>query len=90
MRDYNYYTYGEENDYGQRLLPDTPSGTIRASINLTSQSIQDNILYQNATYMALTLDVLTDEDVIEYGDKKLKVLYVNPYGRYNQVFMAEM
>lgn len=90
MRTYNYYTYSNENEYGQQLLPDTPTGTVKASINLTSQSIQDNILYQNATYLALTHDTLTDENVLEYGDKKLKVLYVNPYGRFNQVFLEEI
>lgn len=90
MRSYNFYIYGINNDYGQPSLSTNPIGSVKMAINITSQSTQDNINYHGATYMGLTHSLLDDSYVIQYGDKKLKVLYVNPKGRFNQVFMEEM
>lgn len=90
MRTYNYYTFGAVSAYGQPQLSEEPVGTIKMAINLTSQSIQDNINYKEATYIGLTHSLLDDTYVIQYGDIKLKVLYVNPRGRYKQAFLAEI
>lgn len=90
MRTYNYFAFGEPNAYGQRTLSADPVGTVRIAINITSQTIQDNINYKEASYIGLTYALLDDTAVIEYGDKKLKVLYVNPKGRLKQVFLAEL
>jgi hypothetical protein len=90
MRSYDYYTYGGNNGYGQSVLSETVQGSIKIAINNTSQSVQDNITYKNATYIGLTLAAVNDTFVIQYGDIKLKVLYVNPKGRYKQVFLAEI
>lgn len=90
MRNYDYFTYGENNSYGQPQLSETAQGTIKMAINVTSQYVQDNIQYKNATYLGLTFASVNDRYVIQYGDVKLKVLYVNPAGRMNQVFMSEM
>ena len=90
MKTYNYFTLGDSDGYGQPQLSTEPKGQIKMAINITSQSIQDNINYKDATYMGLTFYLLDDTYVIEYGDKKLKVLYINPMGRYNQVFLAEL
>jgi hypothetical protein len=90
MRNYDYFTYGENNSYGQPQLSETVQGTIKMAINVTSQYVQDNIQYKNATYVGLTFASVNDKYVIQYGDVKLKVLYVNPAGRMNQVFMSEM
>ena len=64
-------------------------GTVKMAINITSQSVQDNINYNQAAYIGLTYAPVSDTYVIQYGDKKLKVLYVNTLGRYNQVFMGD-
>lgn len=90
MRYYSYSTFGTPDKYGQPTLSETVVGGIKMSVHLTNQSIQDNILYSGATYVGLTMAAVDDSFVIHYGTKKLKVLYVNPYGRYKQVFMAEM
>lgn len=90
MRSYDYYTYSGNNGYGQPVLSETVQGSIKIAINNTSQSVQDNITYKNATYIGLTLAAVNDTFVIQYGDIKLKVLYVNPQGRYKQVFLAEI
>lgn len=90
MRSYDYYTYSGNNGYGQPVLSETVQGSIKIAINNTSQSVQDNITYKNATYIGLTLAAVNDTFVIQYGDIKLKVLYVNPKGRYKQVFLAEI
>lgn len=90
MVSYKFYKYSVENAYGQLTLPNEPTGEVKIAIFTTTQSIQDNINYQGATYMGLTHSLLDDKTVIQYGDKKLKVLYVNPEGRLKQVFMAEI
>lgn len=88
MRSYDVFTFGEPNQYGQKVLSTAPTGSIKMAINQTSASIQDNINYKDCTYIGLTLSLLDDKAVIQYGDIKLKVLYVNPKGRFKQVFMC--
>lgn len=90
MRAYDYFTFGEKDAYGQPQLSKEIQGAVRMAINLTSQSIQDNINYKDANYIGLTYGLLDDTYVIQYGDKKLKVLNVNPIGRMKQVFLAEI
>lgn len=90
MRYYDYFTLGENDAYAQPQLSKEAVGKIKISIDITSQQIQSNALYRSASYIGLTNDKVDDSFVINYGDKKLKVLYVNPRGRFKQVFMAEM
>lgn len=90
MRHYNYFTFGGDNGYGSPQLSNDVKGSVKMAISITSQSIQDNIKYKGATYVGLTHDNVDDTFVISYRGEKLKVLYVNPEGRYNQVFMCEM
>jgi len=90
MRVYDYFTFVEENEYGAPQLSTEVQGKIKMSINTTSQSIQDNIRYKDASYIGLTYAEVNDTFVIQYGEEKLKVLYVNPKGRYKQVFMKNV
>lgn len=90
MHTYDYFTFGEENEYGQAQLSAEPVGQIKMAINLTSTSIQDNINFKNAQYMGLTHAEVDDSYVIAFGNERLKVLYVNPFGRLKQVFMSEI
>lgn len=90
MRSYNYFTFGEPDSYGQPQLSQEAQGTIKMAINISSQSVQDNINYKDCSYVGLAHSSLDDSYVIQYGDKKLKVLYVNPKGRLKQVFLAEI
>lgn len=94
MREYDYYTYGAANEYGQKQQTAEKQGTIKMAISITSQSIQDNVLYKNAEYMGLTHDTkVNDTYVIEYGKERLKVLYIAPKTAKNgftRVFMARM
>lgn len=89
MRTYNYFALGGQDAYGQPTTSTEPIGTVKMAISITSQSVQDNINYSGATYMGLTHTLLDDSCVIQYGDKRLKVLYVNPTGRFIQVFMGD-
>ena len=90
MRTYNYQTYGELNEYGQPGLNEE-IGTIKMAIYFATEAIDENSLYSGAQYVGLTHDKAVDATyVIHYGDEKLKVLHVNPAGRYKQVFMARM
>lgn len=90
MRKYDYYLYQEDNGYGQPALTEEIQGSIKMSIYTASQMIQDNINYKNAQYIGLTHAEVTDEFVIQFGEEKLKVLYVQPKGRFKQVFMVNM
>lgn len=89
MRDYLYFTLGAVDAYGQEQISSMPQGTINMAIYIVSQNLVDNINYQNATYVGLTMDKsVNDSYIIQNGNEKLKVLYVNPMGRFNQVFLG--
>jgi hypothetical protein len=90
MKQYAYYSYGEQDAYGQAQLSDTVQGFIKMSIYTTTQGVQENVKYKDASYIGLTNGIITDKDVIQYGEDKLKVLYVQPRGRFKQVFMKEI
>lgn len=93
MRLYNFFTLGGLDAYGQPTIPQDaePTGQIKMSISISSQSVQDNIMYQGCQYMGLTHDTeVNDTYVIEYGKERLKVLYVSPQGRLKQVFLTRM
>jgi hypothetical protein len=91
MREYDFYTYGDRDGYGQPSLSKNVQGKIKMAINTTAQAIQDNIAYKNASYIGLTHDSkVNDTYVIEYENKRLKVLYVQNKGRFKQVFMGDM
>lgn len=89
MRLYDFYVYGDKNEYGQKQLSNDVKGKVSIAIYTTNQSIQDNINYRNASYIGLTNDnTISDNYVIKYGNEKLKVLYIQPLGRYKQVYLA--
>lgn len=91
MRNYDYYTYGAMDGYGQPALNANVQGTVKMAIYTTSQGVQDNVNYSNANYIGLTHDAnINDKWVVQYGTQKLKVLYIQPKGRYKQVFMGVM
>lgn len=89
-RAYDFYLYETANAYGQAQLSAEKKGQIKMSIFDLNKNTQDNIKYQNATFLGLTFENITDRYVIQYGETKLKVLYVMPRGRHKQVFMCEM
>ena len=90
MRYYDYWLYEGADSYGQAKLSEDIKGTVKMSINVTSQNVQDNINYAGAEYVGLTHAPVNDKYVIKYGEERLKVLYVNTVGRYNQVFLAKV
>lgn len=94
MRNYDYFTLGELNAYGQPEIPEagqeTIAGSIKMAIFISSQSITDNIKYREADYIGLTLAAVDDTYIIKYGNERLKVLYVNPSGRFKQVFLKAL
>ena len=90
MKLYDYYIYGATDAYGQAQMSEA-QGKIKMNINISSQSIQDNINYKDSKYIGLTLNSdIDDSYVIQYGHEKLKVLYINPKGRYKQIFLGAM
>ena len=91
MRLYDFFTFGELDEYGQPQLSKEIQGAVKMAITTTSQSVQDNVLYTGASYMGLTYDKrVNDSYVIDYEGTKLKVIYINPQGRLRAVFMAKV
>lgn len=90
MRTYNYFTFGELNEYGEQKLSENPQGTIKIAIYSTGTSVQDNINYTDCNYIGLTHSVIDESYVIEYDTEKLKVQYVQPKGRFKQVFLKKI
>lgn len=92
MKDYNFYTLGEDDAYGQpQESTPLPLGKVRMSVNILSQAMSDNILYTDCEYLGLTHNANVDDTyIIEYGNERLKVKYVVPQTRFIQVFMARM
>lgn len=60
------------------------------AIYTTSQGVQDNVNYSGANYIGLTVGAVDDTYIIHYGAERLKVLYVQPKGRYKQAFMVKV
>lgn len=90
MRNYSYYTLNNNDEYGQPQEVKADD-TIKMAINFVTESIQENPLYSGAQYTGLTLNKNIDASyIIQYGDEKLKVLFVNKAGRYKQAFMARI
>ena len=87
---YPYSTIGEEDAYGQQTMNNQIVNNLKMAINVAGQSVQDNINYENCQYIGLTRDKVDSSYIIHYGNEKLKVLYVNPKGRFKQVFLARM
>lgn len=91
IRAYDYFTLGDGDGYGQPTVSTEVSGTIKMAINISSQSVQENINYKDCSYIGLTTDKsVNDKMIIQYGEEKLKVQYVNPKGRFIQVFLKSM
>ena len=65
-------------------------GKVKMAINISSQGVLDNIKYKDAQYVGLTHENVNDKLVIDYEGSMLKVLYINPKGRYKQVFLSEI
>ena len=91
MRTYNYFTFGEIDEYGQEKVSEEIKGSVKMAIFPSSQNVQQNILYFNAQYVGFTNSKeVNDTFVIDYEGTKLKVLYINPVGRFRQVFLAKV
>lgn len=91
MRLYDYYTIGAADEYGQQQTSEDVKGQVKMAISISSQTTQDNILYQGCQYVGLTHDAgVNDAYIIRFGQERLKVLYVSPQGRLRQVFMVRM
>ena len=90
MRYYDYYTFGEANEYGQPALSEDIKGSILMAINTINTTTTTDIRYKDSNYIGLTNATVNDSFVIKYGNERLKVLYVVPKGRYTQVFLKNI
>ena len=86
MKDYDYYTYSYDS-YNQLVLGSSTVGKVKASIRQLNQETENTPLYENVSYVGLTLDKgIAANCVLAFGDKKLKVKEVVA-GRYNTLLL---
>lgn len=91
MREYGYYLYGDQDAYGQVTLSTEIKGTVKLSIYPITQALADNIKYSGCSYVGLSFDTdINDTFVVQFHQEKLKVQYVNTFGRYRQVFLQAL
>lgn len=83
------FEYMVRDDYGQ-MVSSGIEGNIEITIYSYSQKNTNDIRYSNATYIGLTKADVADNIIIHYYDKKLKVLFVDNFGRWNQVYLNEL
>jgi hypothetical protein len=90
MRSYNYTILDGVDEYGQPAAVEAVD-KIKMAINFANEAIQENALYSGATYVGLTLNKeINPSYIINFGTEKLKVTYVNKFGKYSQVFLARI
>lgn len=90
-KDYGYYLFDSIDEYGQSKLSEDIQGTIKIAIYENTLTTVDNIKYLDGDYIGLTFNKdINDKYVIQYGAERLKVKYVIPTNRYNQVFLSRM
>lgn len=90
MRSYSYTILDGVDEYGQPAAVEAVD-KIKMAINFANEAIQENALYSGATYVGLTLNKHVNSNyVFNYGTEKLKVTYVNKFGKYSQVFLARI
>jgi hypothetical protein len=65
MKHYNYFTFGDVDEYGQEQLSANVKGQVKMAIYTSTQSIQDNVNYKSAQYIGLTKDNVNDTFVIQ-------------------------
>ena len=87
MRDYNYFLLKEYDEYGQLTPTEQPQGVIKMAIYILTQAVSETSPYSGASYIGLTNSDIDDTYIIQYGEEKLKVLYIQPRGALNQVFL---
>lgn len=91
MKLYDYWLISVNEEYGQEVLPyaaTEAAGQVKLSIYPTSTGTQDNILYTNCAYIAITYDAgIDDKYVIQYGKERLKVKYIQQNGRHKHVYL---
>ena len=90
MREYDYYILQDKDEYGQTTLSTIPEGKVKMAILISSQSAQDNILFEGCNYIGITYAKVRDTYVIDYEGEKLKILYITPPTARNAPVMAYM
>ena len=90
MREYDYYILQDKDEYGQTTLSTIPEGKVKMAIFISSQSAQDNILFEGCNYIGITYAKVRDTYVIDYEGEKLKILYITPPTARNAPVMAYM
>jgi len=81
---------GEDDEYGQPQIVEAPLPSITLSFGLYTHSSVEDPRYQDVEYTGLTTHEVNDKMVLQIGDERYKVLFVNPFGRINQVFLKSI
>lgn len=82
-------TMGGQDEYGQDLVDALEEKPITLTFGLYNHKQTDDVRYEDVEYTGLTAYDVSDNQIIAIGDKEYKVLFVNPFGRMNQVFLRQ-
>lgn len=87
MRQAQVYKLAGQDEYAQPTYETESSQTISLTFGLFNHSPVEDIRYQNVEYTGLTKDLCAESDLLKIGDNFYRVIFVNPFGRLNQVFL---
>jgi hypothetical protein len=87
MRQAQMYSLGVMDEYGQEEIDLENAVPIQLTFGLYNHHDTEDVRYQDVEYTGLTHSVVSDKNIIQIGETKYKVKFVNPFGRLNQVFL---
>lgn len=80
-------TYDGIDEYGQEGINPINQTPIEITFGIYKHQPTEDIRFQNVEYVGLTKASVNDSQAIKIGDKEYKIQFVNPFGRYKEVFM---
>jgi hypothetical protein len=83
MREYKYYKYDGEDEYGQAKLSEKPMGKVKIAIYKVSEQLDGSIKFSKGLFQGITMDKNIDDTyILKYGKDKLKVTSIMPSDSY--------
>lgn len=83
-------TMGGQDEYGQDLMNELDRKPITLTFGLYNHKQTDDIRYEDVEYTGLTIYDVFDDQIIQIGEDRYKVLFANPFGRMRQVFLKRI
>lgn len=82
-------TYGGIDEYGQPLSFLLDETIIETTFGIYNHQSTNDIRFQNITHYALTKAPANDKQKLVIDGVEYKIMFVNPTGRLNQLFLCQ-